>query len=137
LSVFLRTQLHSCALKEMIALFADPSVITVNAIAKSLNRTSSGNDSSAYSTGDRAYRVQIAHSYGRRTRRLLKMIHDTLTANPLVSGSFVNSTVSVHLVVDSPPGYDTALLKQDIDGYLAWLSASSGANITKLLAGES
>lgn len=122
----------------MIALFADPTVITVNAIAKSLNRTGfPAPDSTQYSTGDRAYRVQIAHSYGRRTRRLVKMIHDTLTANPLVSGSFVNSTVSVHLVVDSPPGYDTALLKQDIDGYLAWLSASSGANITKLLAGES
>jgi len=121
----------------MIALFADPTTITVNAIAKSLNRTSSGNDSSAYSTGDRAYRLTFAHSYGRRTRRLAKMIHDTLTANPLVSGSFVNSTVSVHLVVDSPPGYDTTLLKQDVDGYLAWLTASSGANVAKLLAGES
>lgn len=118
-------------------MFADPISITVNAIAKSLGRTGTGSDSAAYSTADRAYRVQISHSYGKRTRRMLKMIHDSLVANPLVSGQNVNQTVSVHLVVDAPNGYDTTLLKQDVDGYLAMLTASSGAAITKLLAGES
>jgi len=121
----------------MIALFADPITITVNAIAKSLGRTGTGTDSGAFSTGDRAFRVQMSHSYGRRTRRMVKHIHDTLVANPLVSGQNVQQTVSVHLVVDSPPGYDTTLLKQDVDGYLAWLTASSGAAVAKLLAGES
>lgn len=118
-------------------MFADPFTITVNAIAKSLGRTGTGIDTAAYSTSDRAYRVTIAHTYGRRTRRMAKMVHDTLTANPLVSGQNINQTVSVHLVIDSPPGYDTTLLKQDVDGYLAWLSASSGAAVTKLLSGES
>jgi hypothetical protein len=121
----------------LIALFTDPITITVNAIAKSLGRTGTGIDTAGYSTADRAYRVQVSHSYGRRTRRMAKMIHDSLVANPLVSGQNVNQTVSVHLVVDSPPGYDTTLLKQDVDGYLAWLTASSGAAVTKLLAGES
>jgi hypothetical protein len=118
-------------------LFTDPITITINAIAKSLGRTGTGLDSAAYATGDRAFRVQFSHSYGKRTRRMVKMIHDSLVANPLVSGQNVNQTVSVHLVVDSPPGYDTTLLKQDVDGYLAWLTASSGAAVTKFLAGES
>lgn len=121
----------------MIALFAVPFNITVNAIAKSLDRTGSGIDTSAYSTGDRAYRVNVSHSYGKRTRRMVKMIHDSLVANPLVSGQNIAQTVSVHLVVDSPPGYDTTLLKQDVDGYVTWLAANSGAIVTKLLAGES
>jgi len=121
----------------MIALLADPSVVTVNAIAKSLNRTGSGTDTSAYSTADRSFRMTVAHSYGRRQRRLIKLIHDTLVANPLVSGQNVNQTCSVHLVIDSPPGYDTTLLKQDVDGFLAYLTASSGANIAKIIAGES
>jgi len=118
-------------------MFAEPLSITINAIAKSLGRTGTGLDTGAFSTSDRAYRVSVSHAYGRRTRRMVKLVHDSLVANPLVSGQNVNQTVSVHLVVDSPPGYDTTLLKQDVDGYLAWLSASSGAAITKLLAGES
>jgi hypothetical protein len=118
-------------------MFSDPITLTVNAIAKTLNRTGSGIDSSAYSTGDRSYRMTIAHNYGRRTRRMAKTIHDSLVANPLVSGQNVNQTVSVHTVVDCPPGYDTTLLKQDVDAHVAWLAASSGAAVTKLLAGES
>jgi hypothetical protein len=118
-------------------MFADPFTITVNAIEKSLGRTGTGIDTAAYSTGDRAYRVLISHSYGKRTRRMAKMVHDSLVANPLVSGQNINQTVSCHLVVDAPPGYDTTLLKQDVDGYLAWLAASSGAAVAKLLAGES
>ena len=68
---------------------------------------------------------------------MIKLIHDSLVANPLVSGQNINQTVSVHLVVDAPNGYDTTLLKQDVDGYLAALTASSGALVAKLLAGES
>lgn len=118
-------------------MFTDPMVITINAIAKSLNRTGSGSDSSGYATGDRAFRVTIGHTYGRRTRRVIKMVHDTLTANPLVTGQYVSGSVSVHLVVDAPSGYDATLLKQDVDGFLAYLTASSGANVGKLLGGES
>lgn len=118
-------------------MFADPTVVTVNAIAKSLNRTGTGVDSAAYATTDRSYRMQVSHSYGRRTRRLVKLIHDSLVANPLVSGQNVNQTVSVHLVIDAPPGYDATSLKQDVDGFLAALTASSGALVTKIIAGES
>jgi len=118
-------------------MFTDPFTITINAIAKSLGRTGTGIDTAAYSTGDRAYRVSVAHSYGRRNRRLVKLIHDVTAANPLVSGQYVQQTASVHLVIDAPPGYDTTVLKQDVDGFLAWLSASSGAAVAKILAGES
>jgi hypothetical protein len=41
------------------------------------------------------------------------------------------------LTVDVPPGYDTATAKAVVDSLLANLSATSGANITKLIGGES
>jgi hypothetical protein len=45
---------------------------------------------------------------------------------------------SCYLVIDHPPvGFTNAELKQYVDGYLAYLTASSGAAITKLLGGES
>ncbi len=118
-------------------MFATPVTITVNAIAKSLERTGTGIDQGAYSTADRSYRLSVSHNYGRRTRRVIKLIHDSLVANPLVSGQNVNQTVQIHTVIDTPPGYDTTLLKQDVDGYLAALTASSGALVAKLIAGES
>lgn len=118
-------------------MFADPISITINAIAKSLARTGTGLDSGAFSTSDRAYRATIAHNYGRRTRRVMKLTSDSLVANPLVSGQNVNQTMSVHMVIDTPPGYDATTAKQVVDGFVAYLGASSGAAVTKLLAGES
>jgi hypothetical protein len=45
--------------------------------------------------------------------------------------------MSVYLVVDTPNGYDTATAKAVADGFIANLSASTGANLTKLIGGES
>lgn len=118
-------------------MFTDPISITVSGSAKSLARTGTGPDTGAFATADRAYRLSVSHSYGRRIRSLLKMQRDSLVANPLVSGQNVNQSMSVYLVIDRPAGYDTAAAKAEVDGYLAWLTASSGAAITKALAGES
>jgi hypothetical protein len=118
-------------------MFADPQTVTVNAIAKSLVRTGTGIDTGSFATSDRAYRLTVSHDYKRRTRRVAKLQHDSLVASPLISGQNVNQSVAVHMVVDAPAGYDTTLLKQDVDGFVAWLAASSGAAVTKLLGGES
>jgi hypothetical protein len=45
--------------------------------------------------------------------------------------------MTAYLTVDVPPGYDTATAKAVLDGLLANLSATSGANLTKLVGGES
>jgi hypothetical protein len=46
--------------------------------------------------------------------------------------------MSTHLVVDVPlVGFTIVQQKYDVDGFLAALSASSGALITKFLGGES
>lgn len=118
-------------------MLANPYVITVNAIAKSLNLTGTGPDTASYATADRAFRLLVSHSYGRKVRRVIQMQHDNLVANPLISGQFVNSNVKVHLVIESPVGYDATVLKQDVDGFLASLTASSGAVVAKIIGGES
>jgi hypothetical protein len=46
--------------------------------------------------------------------------------------------MTVRVLVDRPKyGYTVAEQKAVIDGFIAALNASSGANITKLLGGES
>jgi hypothetical protein len=46
--------------------------------------------------------------------------------------------MSTYIVADVPPvGFSVVEQKQIIDALTAWLTASSGANVTKFLGGES
>lgn len=118
-------------------MFADPQSVTVNSVAQSLARTSSSDNGGKFAKSDRSYKMEINHQYGRRQRHQIKLTHDLLVANPLISGQNVNSSISAYLVVDLPVGFDTATAKLDVDGFVSFLAASSGSAVTKLLGGES
>lgn len=118
-------------------MFADPQTITISASPKTLNRTGFGQDAGSFATGDQAHRLTVSHSYGKRVRRVVKLSQATLVANPLIAGQNVSQLAMVHIVFDAPPGYDTTAQKAMVDGFLAYLSASSGAAVTKVLGGES
>lgn len=119
-------------------MFADPQPFTIDGVAKSLNRLSSTENGARYRTSDRALTFLVKHLEGsKRQRHEGRLISDVLVANPLITGQFINSSMSVYLVADLPVGFDTATAKKVIDGFIANLSATSGANVTKLLAGES
>lgn len=118
-------------------MFSEPQTVTISGSAKSLTRASSMLDGAEFATGDRAHRMSIRHTYGKRFRHSLRFVVDTLDANPLISGQNVKNSMTVLVIVDTPPGYDTATAKAAVDGLLANLSATSGANVTKLVNGES
>lgn len=118
-------------------MFADPQSITVSGAAKVLNRTGTGPDTGAFATSARDRRLSIVHNYGRRIRRTMRYSADTLVANPLISGQNISQSVTVGFYVDAPAGFDTTALKAEVDGLLAYLTASSGAAVTKLIGGES
>ncbi len=117
-------------------MFSDPQVVTVSGSAKSLNKTTSTETGGKWATSARDYLLSIAHQYGRRHRHTARLQFDSLTANPLVTGQFVTSSMTCLFTVDIAPGFDTATAKAVADGFLANLTASSGANITKLIGGE-
>lgn len=118
-------------------MYSDPQSVTVSGAAKSLARTGSTENGGKFATSDRSYQMSVSHSYGKRSRHTIRLQFDSLIANPLVAGQNVNSSISTYLVVDTPNGYDTASAKAVVDGFLANLTASTGANVTKLLGGES
>lgn len=118
-------------------MFADPQSVTINGVAKSLSKTTTSDSGSKFSTADRTHRMSVAHQYGKRQRHTIRLDVDQLTANPLVTGQYLQGSESVYLVADLPNGFDVATMKLIIDGFLANLQASSGANVTKLLGGES
>lgn len=117
--------------------YADPQSVTINAVANTLPRTSSGTNTGVFTKDDGNVQLTVGHIYGKRTRRQIKLVHRKVAADPLLSGVNTSYSMSAYMVVDVPTvGYTIAEQKQITDAFAAYLAASSGANVTKLLGGE-
>lgn len=117
--------------------FSDPQSITINAVAQSLPRVSSTGSSSKYTKDDGNVSLTISHASGKRNRRTIRVDHRKIAADPLLGSVNIEYSMSAYLVVDVPKlGYTVTEAKQIVDALSAYLTASSGANVTKLLGGE-
>lgn len=117
---------------------SDPQSVTINAVANSLPRTSSVGNSSTYTKDDGTVILSLAHSNGKRNRRKVGVKHNKFSPDPYIPTTNLKTGMEVYMVIDTPiSGYTNAEAKQVIDGFIAYLSASSGAIVTKILGGES
>ncbi len=115
-------------------MLADPQSVTVNAVAQSLPAISREDLSSVYRTADGVYTLSIANTEGKRNRRVVRLNHRKIAADPLTADN-VEYTFSTYLVIDSPPvGYTITEMKDMILGLTGWLTST---NVTKVLGGES
>lgn len=118
--------------------FSDPQTVTINAVAQTLPRTASGVTSSIYTKDDGNVKLTISNQSGKRNRRTIRLDHRKIAADPLLGSVNIEYSMSTYLVVDVPKiGYTIAEAKQIVDALSAYLTASSGGNVTKLLGGES
>jgi len=108
-------------------------------VAQSLARTGSGLYKGSFQTADGLFKVNVAHSLGSKfNQRVFRLDRTQTVADVLTTGNSFNITDSVWVVSKTPVvGLTAAQQKQLPDGLLAYLTASSGAAITKLLGGES
>lgn len=119
-------------------MFSDPQSLTINAVANSLPRTSSGVNTGAFTKDDGNVKMTISHQLGKRTRRNIRVDFRKVAADPLSTGFNKEYTMSAYLVVDHPVvGFTITETKNVVDALTAFLTASSGANVTKILGGES
>lgn len=117
--------------------FADPQSVTINAVAQTLPRISSEKNSGVFQKDDTTVKLSVAHQYGNRIRRTLRLDHSKIAADPLMASVNVRLGMSAYLVVDVPStGYTVTEAKQVVDALTAYLTASSGAKVTQLLGGE-
>lgn len=118
--------------------YADPQTVTINAIANTLNRVSSDKAAGTFQKDDSTVVLKVSHDVqASKVRHLARIDHTKIAADPLLAGVNVKKTTGVYLVIDAPSvGYTNAELKQVVDGFITWLSGSSGANIVKLLGNE-
>lgn len=117
---------------------SDPQSVTISGTAVSLPRVTSGENSAGYRSADGFVDLQISHTYGRRIRHRTRLHHSKVAADPLSPALNRPFDMSVNIVIDVPDtGYTATEAKAVVDAYLAYLSANTGAIVTKLLGGES
>lgn len=115
----------------------DPQSVTINAIAHSLARVGFGENSGSFQSNDSLVKLGVSSAYGRRTRRSIRIDFSKIAPDPLISDTNVIYSMSNYMVVDTPvTGFTVVEAKQVVDGFIAYLSAGSGAVITQLLGGE-
>jgi hypothetical protein len=116
--------------------FADPQSVTISTVAQSLARVSQ-DPQGVFLKDDGLVKLTIGQTNGKRFRRLIRLDHSKIAADPLISSQNIKYSMGVYLVFDLPlTGYTVAEAKAVSDGFIAYLSASSGAVVTKLLGGE-
>lgn len=115
----------------------DPQSVTLNSSAVSLPRVLTDTGVGTFTNYDAKTRMRVNHTYGRRTRRNVRLDLSKITADPLVASTNREVSASVGFWVDLPvSGFSAADLEDLSKGILTWLTASSNANLKKVLAGE-
>lgn len=118
--------------------YADPQTVTISAVTTPLPRTSTRSDGNDYSSADGLIKLSASHAYGRRTRRVLRLDHSKISADPFLPAQNVKVSMSNYMVFDVPVvGYTAAEALAVYTGFKTQFSASSDLLISKLLAGES
>lgn len=119
---------------------SDPLSVTIGASTISLPRTGQGVDSGVFTSADGNDRITVSHSStkGGRFRRLIKLDHSIVAADPFQTALNAKYSQSVYIVVDVPAvGF---ALSDELDVFKALsglMSASTYAVANKFLGGES
>ena len=117
---------------------SDPQTVTVSGVTTSLPRVSVDETESEYLSSDGLIKLIASHSYGKRTRRLVRIDHAKLAADVFKPADNVRVRMAVYTVFDLPPaGYTGAEALAVWTGFNNQLTASSNAVVTKILGGES
>lgn len=116
--------------------YADPQTVTVSGSAKTLARTSSGDNRGAFSSVADGLKLSVTHVAGKRKSSTVRLDINKVAADPLLNGVNREYTMSVFLTVNTPPVGFTAT---DVAAYIKALNdwAAVAGNITKLTNNES
>ncbi|DAD50539.1 coat protein [ssRNA phage Gerhypos.4_57] len=123
-------------------MFADPQTLTVNAVAKALVRINQDEYSSEYllRTTTNEFRLKIRNtSYRDKARNVMIDRHNvefTETVFP-VAPATLSTVRKTYVVIENQQGDTLADPTYDAAALLSWLTASTNANITKLMNFES
>lgn len=117
--------------------FSDPQSIDIGAGAVSLPRTGSGIGTGSFTSGDGTISYTVQNAYGTRYRRNVAVVIKKYATDPTNSALQKPVQATVRILVDQPiQGFTAAELKTAVTGLFTNLTASTNANLIKLLGGE-
>jgi hypothetical protein len=117
--------------------FADPQSITIDGTTTSLPRVLTGTSEGRFTSADGSIQIEVLPSTGKTKVRIARLRSTKITSDPLVSTTNIRVSDLVSFNVVRPlDGYADAEVVKQITGFIAWLTASSNANLIKLVAGE-
>jgi hypothetical protein len=115
---------------------SDPQSLTIGANTRTLPRTGSTGTSSSYSDVDNGVEFKVSHQIGKRRRTSIRVDNEKIAADPITA---VNLQIgsSIYIVIDAPlTGFTRTELKDQVLALTNWASASSAANLLKVLGEE-
>lgn len=116
---------------------ADPQSLKVGGTATNHPRISSEGGKSVYKTPDAASTFTVAQQSAKRKRTQIRLDNTKIATDPITALN-LQVGASVYLMVDRPiVGFSSVELKAIVDSLCEWATASSGANLVKVLGGES
>lgn len=117
-------------------MLSDPQSVTVSGSAKALPRVSVGANQATYKSADGSLTYTIAHSYGKRNRRTVRLDFRKTAADPLLDGVSRAYSMSAYVVIDHPDiGYSNAEIESNTKALVDALGAAGV--LTKVIGGES
>jgi len=119
--------------------FSDPQSVTIGTVpgAVSLPRTNTGSNVGTFTNYDSKTILKVQTNYGKRTRREARLDFSKIVTDPLISTTNVLVSGTVRINIDVPPtGFSAAEQKDLAVALLTWLTASTNANLIKVIAGE-
>lgn len=117
--------------------YPDPQSLDIGPDTITLPRTGSGPNTGVFSSNTGEVVVRVSHAVGKRARRTARLDVQKVAPDPLFPATNVPRSTSVYLVVDAPlTGFTVTELQSIAVGLTDWLTASSNANLARLLGGE-
>jgi len=119
-------------------MLTDPQVVTIDGVANSMPRISTGNLASKYSTSDGATSLRVSHTVNDRERSLVRLDLSKVGVDPLIANVSKTYTAAVYLVIDRPlngAGFTDTEVQKAAAGFLAYCAVSGF--VTKVLGLES
>lgn len=117
---------------------SDPQSVTLSGTAATLPRTATGALSATYANPDSTLKLDVLHNVGRRNRHQARVTSSKIAADPLLSNVNRRLSASAWITIDVPPeGFSVAEQVALIKALTDWLTASTMANATKVVGGES
>lgn len=118
--------------------YTDPQAITVDGTAHALPRVLTGTTVGKFISADAARELTIdPRGSAKRRRNVVRFYTKRNAVDPQVPTATIPVQSMVSITIDRPSaGTTDAEIEKDLLGLIAWLTASTNANLKKLVVGE-